>query len=481
MLKRNSIFLLILTFAITLRLIGIDHGFPFIFHPDEPSVIRSALGIRFDINPHHFDWPHLYFYINYVLFMGFSFFRNFLDLGFVRTAFPIIWDDTLIFYLLSRILTAFIGAFTVIPTYLIASKLFNRTTGLLAALLLAITPYHVHLSHFALIDIPMLFFFTWGIYFCVKNLETDKPMDYMLAGLLFGLAASTKYNGALGALLVPYAFFLRNGLKTNYFNAFKLFVLSGIYFILGFVFGTPFSVIDSKTFLIKDNPNGALWQFSNVGKREGFDHFQEFFRNIFFDLQLDFGYSILLAFILIIPLLILGRKRLIGNEFKNLLFIFIPALFVLIYISGFNRDRSHYFITGYSLVIVASAFGIYFYSSLLTGIRRNAFYLLVIAMPLIFSFKFVYELVNKDTRVLLMERLMVADFENKEIYYTTGVEQPVKYSELKNRTKFKEGTSIPDNSVLITNTPGMYNNMILKETIDNNNRRGPSIYIYETP
>jgi len=92
----------ILLFALIIRLVGIDHGFPYIYHPDEPAVVRSALGIRFDPNPHHFDWPHLYFYINYFIYMVFAKLRDLVtNAGLnpqVSQLVPLFYNDNLVFY-----------------------------------------------------------------------------------------------------------------------------------------------------------------------------------------------------------------------------------------------------------------------------------------------------------------------------------------------------------------------------------------------
>ena len=131
--KINLILLGIVILAVLLRVIGITHSFPFIFHPDEPTVVRSALGIRFDPNPGHFDWPHLFIYQNYFLFMIFSKVRDIIAaIGLkssLSSAFPIIWDDYLVFYLLSRIFAALLGAFTIIPVFYAAKNLFGKKAG----------------------------------------------------------------------------------------------------------------------------------------------------------------------------------------------------------------------------------------------------------------------------------------------------------------------------------------------------------------
>ena len=137
-LEPNWILLLIILLGLILRLTGIQHGFPFIFHPDEPTIIRSALGIRFDPNPKHFDWPHLYIYINYFLYMLFAKFRSLLEAANLKntlsSVFPLIWNDDLIFYYLTRCLSAILGALTAIPLYLTSKNLFGKKAGILTAL-----------------------------------------------------------------------------------------------------------------------------------------------------------------------------------------------------------------------------------------------------------------------------------------------------------------------------------------------------------
>src|SRR3989338_1358478 len=114
MLKRlNKYLLLILLLGLSLRLYGINHGFPFIYHVDEPALQRSSYNIRFNLNPGHFDWPHFHFYLNFTLYFMLYIFRGFLQtVGLkedVIKIFPIIWKDPLVFFLISRLFDAFLG------------------------------------------------------------------------------------------------------------------------------------------------------------------------------------------------------------------------------------------------------------------------------------------------------------------------------------------------------------------------------------
>ena len=104
-----ALILSIISFLV--RLSGMDWGFPAILHSDESNVVRSSLGMRFgDLNPHHFDWPSLYFYINYFVFMGFIKFRVLLQILFsteiMQKTFPFWWEPDLPFNYISRIITS---------------------------------------------------------------------------------------------------------------------------------------------------------------------------------------------------------------------------------------------------------------------------------------------------------------------------------------------------------------------------------------
>jgi len=264
-LEPNWILLLIILVGLILRLTGIQHGFPFIFHPDEPTIIRSALGIRFDPNPKHFDWPHLYIYVNYFLYMLFAKFRSLLGAmnlkNTLSNVFPLIWNDDLIFYYLTRCLSAILGALTAIPLYLTSKNLFGKKAGILTALAITIMPYHVWHSHYSLGDIPAAFLVSWALYYSSLIIKSSDKRNYILAGLFIGLSASIKYNGGLTALMVPVAHFLRifwtnkNEDKIKNFQRIflgsediKKLIFSGLFAFLGFLIGTPFALLDFKTF-----------------------------------------------------------------------------------------------------------------------------------------------------------------------------------------------------------------------------------------
>ncbi|MBI2621004.1 glycosyltransferase family 39 protein [candidate division WWE3 bacterium] len=386
--------------ALSIRVIGINHGFPFIFHSDEPAVVRTALSMRFDPNPAHFDWPHLQFYLNYFIYLAFIKVRGLIQILNLQSPlsqlFPILWRDPLVFYGISRAFAALLGALTIVPVYLASKTLFDRKTAFLAAFAFAFIPFHVHASHFALVDVPMTFWVAWALYFCTLIFRHGLLRDYLLAGFFIGLAASTKYNGGLFAATVLVAHFLRS--RSNFFDyrEFWKLALSGGISVFGFFVGTPYALFDFGTFISSNSPAGALWQFTNVGKVSLIEQISQAMNNLAFKLSDDFGYTIMLGFAAAVFLAFYKRN------FK-LYLLLAPSLFTIFYVSGFEKTRSHYYMGIYPFVAILAAYVVGIMVEKLAK-RKILVYVLLAAffsIPIYLSWQKVLLLARKDTRLIL--------------------------------------------------------------------------------
>ncbi len=409
---------LILLIALFIRLIGIDHGFPYIYHPDEPAVIRTALGIRFDPNPHHFDWPHLYIYLNYFVYMVFAKLRDIitaigLNSQLSRVA-PLIYNDNLFFYLLSRIFSATLGALTVIPIYLWVKKLASNKSALLASALLALAPLHVRNSHYALIDVPMLFFLSWSLYFASEASERRRPAEGrgfhfitfspILAGLFLGFSASTKYNGVLGGLFIVALLLLQKtkALKQRVFDIFKL----GLFTILGFIVGTPFSVLDFKTFTRTDGPQGALWQFTNVGKVDFWVQISQFIDALITKLPENLGYGAYIIFVLgsliILYNLFKDRRANLNANLNKGVVLSLAVFFILtFYVSGLEKNRSHYYLIVYPFFLAVSGWALtYLVEKIKQPVLKITLLLVVLLPSLIMSVQNIVDLQTKTSSTI---------------------------------------------------------------------------------
>ena len=487
MLRKASNYLpLIIALALGLRLVGITHGFPFIFHTDEPALVRSALGIKFDLNPGHFDWPHLYIYLNHFVYMVFAKFRDIIAvLGYKEYTYftlPILWDDELIFYLITRVFSAVLGALTVIPVYLTAKKIFNQRAGWLAGLALAITPFHVWHSHYSLADVPMMFFLAWALYFTASVLFKNSLKDYILAGLFIGLAASTKYNGALMAGGLVLAHLIRvlseKHEKILDIDSWKRLVLAAVFSTAGFVVGTPYSVLDYETFIRMDGPKGALWQFTNVGSVDFFTRIKQFVDILVFKLPENFGYTIMVLFIITFIYVLVNmikNKKLWIN--KDLLFFALLGMGFIFYIAGQERLRAHYFFIVYPVVIVGSIGFLVQQLDKLTNKYKNMWWLLIFIVPLCFSLLASYAFYKTDTR-LELEEWLLDNHLGRYIYYEGSVLRPIieeNYSYSK-KVSGKE-MNLNSGSFLILSDENTSNYNLVK-TFDNKFRRGPVINVY---
>lgn len=488
--RLNSSLLFIAFIALVLRVVGITYGFPFIFHPDEPSVIRTALGLRFFPNPDHFDWPHLYFYVNYFLYMIFAKVRVFITP--LKDLFPLVWNDELIFYLLTRVLSALLGALTIIPVYFIGRNLFNRRIGLLSALIFALLPFHIKHSHYALIDVPMVFLLTWALFFASQVYLWGENKYYLLFGLFAGLAASTKYNGALIilSLLLAHVFRVVEARESLFsIKAIKGLFIAAVASVLGFLVGTPFALLDYSTFLITDGPKGALWQFANVGKVPFIEQIKQFIDALLFKISDDTGYTFMSLFAMSILLLIFKSQR---RHLSRLLFLVIPAIVYLFYISGFEKNRSHYYLISYPFIAILAAFA---FSEIADFFKKkNAlfsilFTIIIFSIPLFLIFKDDYELTQQDTRVLLYNWLDSNIQTTDQIYYGSNVTKQV-------TDKFTLNVSDRfDNSSVLTNKSGFIivsaddtleleqlkaiNAQIESEVVfEPNLRKGPQLFVY---
>ncbi|NMB69994.1 hypothetical protein GYA27_02225 [candidate division WWE3 bacterium] len=494
------IFIFILGLAFYLRLHGITNGFPYIFHPDEPTIVRSALGIRFFPNPGHFDWPHLYIYFNYFVFMAFAKLRDIavqLDLKTtLEGIFPLLWDDELIYYLITRVLTASLGALTVIPVYLTAKKLFGTKAGLMAGLAFALIPFHVRHTHYSLPDGPMVFLIAWSLYFSVKILQKDDANNYAGAGAYLGFSASTKYNGGLAALMIPLAHLMRtikNKESIINMNSFlNLLVAVGVA-IVAFILGTPYAVMDYKTFVRTDGPQGALWQFTNVGSVPTSERPIRFVSEMLSRVSDDLGYTFLAVFFITFIVLIIKAvlRRTLTIDYYAW-FIFLYGTFLLAYVSGFGKPRSHYYMVAYPFIAVLFGyFCAFLYEKLEPKLKTGVFaiYVLLLIVPLYFSVKQAYIFGNPDTRNTLSLWLKSNISAGTHLVYSSDDFTPImKEYEKQSEKGLDKAVKYTTGYVITTETSTQndqsfgilkYGDKLQKvQTINNDYNNGPAIVIY---
>ena len=218
--------------ALALRVWGINFGFPAIYRPDEDVVVGRAMGMLHGVlDPHFVNWPHLYLYVS----AGW--------LALLKPVFPLLGPSAPYFGV--RLLDAAIGTVTVLAVYRLGRRAYGEATGLLAAVMLAVAFLAVRDSHFATLDTPLTFACLLGVSAASRLAETGNRRWGAGAGVLFGLAASIKYNGALVLASVAVA----QGLRAR--NARRSILGLVVITAMGavaFVVTSPFLVLDLGSF-----------------------------------------------------------------------------------------------------------------------------------------------------------------------------------------------------------------------------------------
>jgi uncharacterized membrane protein len=99
-----------------------------------------------------------------------------------------------------RLTNAVLGALNVLAVYGLASALFNRRIGVIAALILATFPPHLHFSRVAMPQMADALFGTAALMFAARGCRWNRRLDWSLAGIALGL---TQYFYEGGRLLFP--------------------------------------------------------------------------------------------------------------------------------------------------------------------------------------------------------------------------------------------------------------------------------------
>ncbi len=251
------------------RTVGIDFGLPLLFHPDEPFIVERTRRMveTGDMNPHAFNYPTLFMYLLYLIF---------------KVQYVVLEEVTRsTLYLTARTFVALMGSLSIVTCYFIGKELYDRETGLIAALIISLVPMAVRDSHFATVDIPLVLLVTLAFYSIALIPREGTLRRYLISGALAGLATSIKYNGGLLILPLFVAFLLdtcrshaghdvqltgadgrlpsitllldhcmkKGDQRRLVFPGIERLALAFLAMALAFMCTTPYAVLDSDTFM----------------------------------------------------------------------------------------------------------------------------------------------------------------------------------------------------------------------------------------
>ena len=211
--KKHYILFLILAAALTLRIWGMWHGFPYLYKVDEGHEVLRAMRL----GTGSFDFNRIvkggYFYL---LFVEYAIYFLILKIvGTVQSATEfaqMFIREPWSFYLIGRITTALIGTLNVFIVYLIGKEIYSKKAGLIAALFLAVNFLHASNSQNITVDVPMACLATIALLYAIRIVQSGENSCYIKAAFFSGLAVITKMPAIM--LLVPLA-------VAHYFNISK--------------------------------------------------------------------------------------------------------------------------------------------------------------------------------------------------------------------------------------------------------------------
>jgi YYY domain-containing protein len=230
--------LAIVLFAAAARLVHMDWDQNHHFHPDERAVVSAVqrLSFRpFQWNPQWFNYGSLPIYLTKI-----------------TSSVAALVDPQAASYdglmLQGRYVSAVIGALTVFVLMLLGSRLYDRSVGLLAGLLLAACVLHIQYSRFLAVDVPLTFFVLLALYALVGVSREGRATQFMLAGMCIGFATATKFSAM--PLFVPLgvAALHRYVVERRLLSVASRCALAVVVAVAAFALAQPYALIDFKTF-----------------------------------------------------------------------------------------------------------------------------------------------------------------------------------------------------------------------------------------
>jgi 4-amino-4-deoxy-L-arabinose transferase-like glycosyltransferase len=232
----------VLVTAAVLRFWSLGHGIPYAIGVDEPEIMERVVTMMKsgDFNPHFFDYPGLFFYVQLPVaitrFLTGAIAGNWHSLDQVGAA------D---FYLWARAVTALFGTATVFLLFQCGLR-WGARHALLGAGLLAVLPMHVRESHYVLTDVPVTFFATLTFLLSLVAHEKATTKAFMWAGVAAGLTIATKYNAGIVILMPAIAVWMTLEAQPSRLRC-ALWALGGC--VAAFLIAAPYTILDLPGFL----------------------------------------------------------------------------------------------------------------------------------------------------------------------------------------------------------------------------------------
>ena len=246
-----------LLLGLALRLVGIRGAFPYVYHPDEPTDLGIVLRMvhQPSLNPHSFRYPSLFFdvvafaetvYVKVGGLIGSVGSAASLHVPEVQTVGNAFIRDSAAL-VVARIVTLTASvALIAVAMWMCWLMTHRRAPTFVAGFLVAVNPILVRNGRWATPDTLAGLTATAAIIGCVLVARDPSVRNYLIAGVLIGIAISAKYNTAAVVIALLTAHAIAHERPTAHLER---LVAAGLVAMAAFLAVTPFAALDPHTFL----------------------------------------------------------------------------------------------------------------------------------------------------------------------------------------------------------------------------------------
>ena len=240
---------LILLLSFALNLWGNRWGAPNLWHPDEVGQRALEMFGNREINPHHFAYGGLPYYVVWVgAIIPVKIYERFVDPppGSIDTAAGKVWFERERGRVIqmARTISGIMSMLVVGMTFIVGATLFEKRVGYLAALFLSVAMGFVAIAHFSTVDAPANFWYWLSCLFALFIWKRGNLHWYVLAALTAGLAVGVKTD----RLMILFPLLASHFLRREGWQWRKL-LLGAVLIAIGFIIANPTFVLAPFEFL----------------------------------------------------------------------------------------------------------------------------------------------------------------------------------------------------------------------------------------
>jgi hypothetical protein len=258
----ETVFLIVIfSFSLIIRQIGLKNGFPLLTHPDEVAIIDPVLNMTrlHTLNSGNFNRPdQVLQYLNLGILNLISFIK------YDQSVYSAFNNYYLEFYYYSRLMVSIMGSMLPIVAYKIGKEV-QPKLAFPSALVFAFFPLFVNHSLNITPDVPITLFSLLVIYFALRYLNTGKEKYIIIATMFVAVNTAEKYPGLLSFTIILVAIGLLSLIKENNPHRFRTYFLRsakmGLIFLVSLFIIAPYLFIEHSSVieaLIKESRSTHL-------------------------------------------------------------------------------------------------------------------------------------------------------------------------------------------------------------------------------